>query len=133
SLADAAQFGESLINTTGGQVSLAVLESAGVTNLPDTILIDVSNPLQWTGSGVQLSVCNTDSVGEQIQRTFPKMRVVKTLCTVNNQVMVNPGLVPGQHTMFICGNDAEAKTHTASILQEFGWPAANIMDLGDIS
>jgi len=133
SFADAAQFGDILINATGGQVSLSALQAAGVADLPGMLLIDVSNPLQWTESGVGLCVCNTDSVGEQIQRAFPKLRVVKTLCTVNNQVMVNPSVVPGQHTMFLCGNDAAAKQQMLSILQEFGWPAENCMDLGDIT
>ncbi len=133
SFAQAAQFGEILINATSGLVSLSVLQAAGVASLPGRLLIDVSNPLQWTEGRVSLSVCNTDSLGEQIQRAFPNLRVIKTLCTVNNQVMVNPSLVPGQHTMFLCGNDAEAKEQTVSILQEFGWPAESCMDLGDIT
>lgn len=133
SFADVAQFGELLINATGGQFSLSALHAAESAWKPGTILIDVSNPLQFTESGPILSVCNTDSVGEQIQRTYPELRVVKTLCTVNNQVMVNPSLVLGQHTMFLCGNDASAKQQTTSILQELGWPAENCMDLGDIT
>lgn len=131
SFAQAAQFGEVLINATGGQVALSALNAAGVGDRPGVILIDVSNPLQFTESGVSLSVCNTDSVGEQIQRTFPSLRVVKTLCTVNNQVMVNPGLVPGQHTMFLCGNDQQAKEFVTDLLKDFGW--RDIMDIGDIS
>jgi len=133
SFADVAQFGNILINATGGQISLAVLDAAGVASFPGKLLIDVSNPLQFADSGVSLQVCNTDSLGEQIQRTYPELRVVKTLCTVNNQVMVNPSLVPGQHTMFLCGNDSSAKQQTASILQELGWPAESCMDLGDIT
>ncbi len=65
-----------------------------------------------------LSICNTDSLGEQIQRTFPGTKVVKALNTVNCEVMVNPALVPGDHDIFVCGNDADAKTRVAEILKQ---------------
>jgi hypothetical protein len=81
-----------------------------------------------------LSVCNDDSLGEQIQRAFPDARVVKTLNTVNASVMVDPGSVPGEHDLFICGDDDEAKAQVSSaILESFGWPADRIHDLGDIT
>jgi predicted dinucleotide-binding enzyme len=79
-----------------------------------------------------LTVCNTDSLGEQIQRAFPEVRVVKTLNTVNCNVMVNPSLVPGVHDIFMSGNDASAKSKVREILADwFGWKS--IKDLGDIS
>jgi predicted dinucleotide-binding enzyme len=77
-------------------------------------------------------VCNTDSLGEQIQRRFPEARVVKTLNTVNADVMVEPGIVPGSHTMFLCGNDTAAKHQVRAVLESFGWPPADLLDLGDI-
>ncbi len=80
-----------------------------------------------------MSVCNTDSLGEQIQQAFPAARVVKTLNTINCEVMVAPSLVPGSHNVFVCGNDAQAKAQVAELLKSFGWPAATILDLGDIS
>jgi len=76
-------------------------------------------------------VCNTDSVAEQIQSAFPEAKVVKTLNTMTAAVMVNPGLVPGEHDVFVSGNDAEAKAQVTDLLRAFGW--RNIIDLGDIS
>jgi predicted dinucleotide-binding enzyme len=79
-----------------------------------------------------LLVCNTDSLGEQIQRAFPDTRVVKTLNTINCQVMVEPSRVPGVHSVFMSGNDTAAKGQTKEILEGwFGWQS--VIDLGDIS
>jgi len=80
-----------------------------------------------------LSVSNDDSLGEQIQRELPETRVVKALNTVTTGVMVNPGAVPGEHDIFMCGNDEQAKAQVAELLQSFGWPADRIVDLGDIT
>ena len=80
-----------------------------------------------------LSVCNTDSLGERIQRAFPAARVVKALNTVNSDVMVEPARVPGEHVVFVCGNDSEAKDEATRLLGEFGWPAERGLDLGDVS
>jgi predicted dinucleotide-binding enzyme len=81
-----------------------------------------------------LTVCNTDSLGEQIQKEFPEARVVKALNTVNCDVMVNPSIVPGDHDLIICGNDAAAKLEVTKRLGEwFGWKPTNIIDLGDIT
>lgn len=134
SLADAARFGEILVNATAGAASLDALTAAGADNLAGKILIDIANPID-TASGMPptLSVCNTDSLGEQIQRAFPASRVVKTLNTMSADVMVNPGLVPGAHNVFMCGNDPQAKARVMEVLESFGWPAAHILDLGDIS
>ncbi|MGH9279339.1 MAG: NADPH-dependent F420 reductase [Acidimicrobiales bacterium] len=134
SFADAARFGEVVVNATAGAVSLEALAAAGAENLAGKILIDVSNPLDVShGMPPTLTVCNTDSVGEQIQRAFPDTKVVKTLNTMNADVMVQPDLLPGPHTVFVCGNDAEAKHHVSHMLQGFGWPAEHVMDLGDIA
>jgi predicted dinucleotide-binding enzyme len=134
SFADAAAFGEMLVNATAGTVSLAALEMAGAQNLAGKVLVDVSNPLDSSkGMPPTLSVCNTDSVGEQIQRAFPEAHVVKTLNTMNCNVMVDPSLVPGGHTVFVCGNDDVAKAEVRAWLSGFGWPDADILDLGDIA
>jgi 8-hydroxy-5-deazaflavin:NADPH oxidoreductase len=131
--AQAARFGEILFNCTQGTASVEALQSAGADNLKGKILIDVANPLDFShGSPPTLSICNTDSLGEQIQRTFPETKVVKTLNTVNCEVMVNPALVPGDHDIFVCGNDVGAKAHVAELLKQwFGW--RSVIDLGDIS
>jgi len=131
--AQAARFGEILFNCTQGTASIGALQSAGADNLKGKILIDIAIPLDFShGAPPTLSICNTDSLGEQIQRTFPEAKVVKTLNTVNCEVMVNPALVPGDHDIFVCGNDAGAKARVAELLKQwFGW--RSVIDLGDIS
>jgi predicted dinucleotide-binding enzyme len=133
SFADAASFGEAVLNATAGSASLEALNAAGAGNLAGKLLIDVSNPLDFSGGmPPTLSVCNADSVGESLQRAFPDARVVKTLNTVNADVMVDPGIVPGAHTMFVSGNDAGAKRQVTELLESFGWSRETVMDLGDI-
>ena len=113
--------------------SLDALKSAGESNLNGKILIDIANPLDFSkGMPPTLSVCNTDSLGEQIQNAFPKTMVVKTLNTTNCQIMVNPSIIQGDHDMFICGNENSAKETVKDILKNwFGWKS--IIDLGDIT
>jgi predicted dinucleotide-binding enzyme len=133
--ADAAKFGEFVFDCTNGANSLAALRQAGAANLNAKILIQVGNPLDASkGMPASLTVCNTDSLGEQVQREFPDVRVVKALNTLNCDIMIDPSRVPGDHDLFICGNDTEAKREVANRLCEwFGWKPSNIIDLGDIS
>ncbi len=133
--ADAAAFGEALLNCTGGMVSLQALEAAGDDNLAGKVLIDVANPLDFSqGMPPSLSVSNTDSLAEQIQRRFPRTRVVKSLNTMAAAVMVDPHLVPEPHNVFVCGNDEAARRQVAGWLTEwFDWPRASITDLGDLT
>ncbi|HEV7807596.1 MAG TPA: NAD(P)-binding domain-containing protein [Solirubrobacteraceae bacterium] len=134
SFADAAAFGELAFNATAGAASLAALEMAGAEQLAGKVLIDVANPLDMSkGMPPTLTVCNEDSLGEAIQRVYADVRVVKALNTVTAAVMVAPELVPGEHTIFMCGNDAGAKTQARGLLEGFGWPAGSILDLGDIT
>jgi predicted dinucleotide-binding enzyme len=128
--ADAAAHGEVLFNCTNGGVSLEALGAAGEENLAGKLLIDVSNPLDGSG-GVFTSA--TESVGERIQQAFPAARVVKSLNTVNCKLMVDPASVPGDHVVFVCGDDEEAKEEARALLGEFGWPAERVIDLGDIA
>jgi len=131
--ADAAGSGEVLINATNGAHSLDALAQAGAPNLEGKVLVDVANPLDFSrGMPPSLTVCNTDSLGEQIQRAHRGARVVKTLNTVNADVMVDPAIVPGGHAIFVCGDDAGAKETTTSLLVELGWPRPDIIDLGGI-
>jgi 8-hydroxy-5-deazaflavin:NADPH oxidoreductase len=132
--ADAASSAELAFNCTAGGASLDALEAAGAGNLAGKVLVDVANPLDFSqGMPPTLSVCNDDSLGEQIQAAFPDVRVVKALNTINHLVMTDPGRVPGGHNVFVCGNDEGAKTQVASLLENFGWPGDSILDLGDIS
>jgi hypothetical protein len=129
---DAAAFGEVLFSCTHGLTSVDALRSADGKDLDRKVVIDVSNPLDFSkGMPATLIVSNTDSLGETLQREFPKARVVKALNTCNCQVMVDPGRVPGDHDLFICGNDAAAKQQVTDLLHEFGWKS--VIDLGDIT
>ena len=110
------------------------MNAAGAENLAGKVLVDVTNALDFSqGRPPLVGVSIDDSLGEQIQRAFPEARVVKALNTVNANVMVDPGLVPGEHDIFVSGNDEEAKAQVAELLQSFGWPADRILDLGDIT
>jgi 8-hydroxy-5-deazaflavin:NADPH oxidoreductase len=132
--ADAAAFGEVVFNCTSGDASLEALRAAGEENLEGKALVDVSNALDFSqGTPPSLFVTTKESLGEQIQAAFPAARVVKTLHTVNADVMVDPSLVPGEHDMFVCGNDASAKEEVAALLESFGWHRERILDLGDIT
>ena len=134
SFEQAATHGEIVINATSGQGSLDALKMAGEKSLNGKILIDVANPLDFSkGLPPSLTVCNTDSLGEQIQRALPGVKVVKALNTMNTLVMVNPAQVAGgDHDVFICGNDADAKKRVSELLKQwFGWRAP--IDVGDIT
>lgn len=131
--ADAAAHGEIVFNCTSGAGALDALRAAGSKNLNDKILVDVANPLDFSqGMPPTLFVCNTDSLGEQIQRAYPQTKVVKTLNTVTSAVMVNPSLIAAEQTMFVSGNDAAAKETVVALLKrDFGWK--KVFDLGDIT
>ena len=134
SFADAAEFGEVVVNATAGGASVEALEAAGAENLDGKVLIDVANALDFSqGMPPTLSVCNDDSLGERIQRAFPEARVVKALNTMNASVMVSPGALGETTNVFICGNDDGAKDEVAGLLQTFGWVKERITDLGDIT
>lgn len=132
--AAAASHGELVFNALNGSVTLEALRQAGEDNLADKVLIDISNPLDFSkGFPPSLFVCNTDSLGEQVQRALPRAKVVKTLNIVNANLMVDPALVKsGDLTMLVCGNDAAAKATVTQVLTEwFGWK--DVIDLGDIT
>ena len=130
--ADAAAFGDVLFNCTSGVGSLDALKMAGAGNLKGKILVDIANPLDFSkGMPPTLTVCNTDSLGERIQEQFPECKVVKSLNTMNAEIMVNPNLLAEEHTVFVNGNDKAAKTQVTELLKTFGW--RSVLDLGDIT
>jgi 8-hydroxy-5-deazaflavin:NADPH oxidoreductase len=132
--ADAAAFGEIVFNCTKGTASIEVLQMAGAENINGKVVIDVSNPLDVSNGGLPvLSISNTDSLGELLQRSFPDAHIVKTLNTMWCGIMVNPRMLNGTHHTYICGNNAEAKQKTTNLLHEFGWAENEIIDLGDIT
>jgi len=131
--AEAAAFGEIIFNCTKGDATFEVLNSIGTEHMNGKILIDLSNPLDFSkGFPPILSVSNTDSLGEQIQKAYPGVHVVKALNTMNCMLMVNPSAIKGDHAAFICGNDSGSKGKVTDILKKwFGW--REVYDLGDIS
>ena len=133
SFAQTAAHGEIIFNATNGAGSLQALAMAGPENLTSKILVDVSNPLDFSnGFPPSLFVCGTDSLAEQIQRAFPFTKVVKTLNTVTARIMVYPQEVAGgDHHVFISANDVDAKLQVMDLLRAFGW--TNIFDLGDLT
>ena len=130
--ADAAAFGDLVIHCTRGDTAIEVLRQAGAANLKGKTLIDISNPLDFSkGFPPSLSISNTDSLGELIQRTLPDTHVIKTLNTVTAAVMVDPAMIHGNHAVFVSGNDRQAKGKVMDLLRAIGWHA--IIDLGDIT
>lgn len=132
--AAAAAFGELLVVATAGSATLEALRLAGEENLAGKIVIDISNPLDFSdGFPPKLSTAANDSIGEQAQKAFPNARFVKTLNTVTADLMVDPGRIAnGEHVMFLCGDDAAAKETVSALLRDgFGWK--QLIDLGGIT
>jgi predicted dinucleotide-binding enzyme len=130
---ETADHGEMVFNATNGAASLKAIALAGPENFTGKILVDVSNPLDFSnGFPPSLFVCGTDSLAEQIQRALPYTKVVKTLNTVTARIMVHPEEVAGgDHHVFISADDIDAKAQVIDLLRAFGW--VNIFDLGDLS
>ncbi len=135
--AAAAAFGELVINVSKGENTVDVLKAAGGANLKGKILIDISNPLDFS-KGMPPSLIpefsNTNSLGEELQKLLPETKVVKTLNTMWNGLMLNPALIGnGDHVNYICGNDADAKKKVLDFLNTLGWKNESVLDLGDIT
>jgi predicted dinucleotide-binding enzyme len=131
--ARAASHADLVVNATQGSASLEALKAAGERALAEKILVDMANPLDFSkGVPLSLTVCNNDSLGEQIQRAFPLAKVVKTLNTMYASLLVSPRqLADGAHTAFVSGNDGSAKETVIALLESFGWH--DVFDLGDIT
>jgi len=127
---DAANFGEMAFVCLKGAVFLDVAKTLGPTVCAGKVLVDVSNPLEFSNGTMSLSICNSNSLGEEVQKALPSAKVVKTLNTVNCEVMVEPAK-GGDPSMFLCGNDADAKKKVTELLKTLGW--RDIIDLGDIT
>lgn len=131
--ADAAASAEIIFNCTPGMHSLAILQAIPEAHLRGKVLVDVANPLDFSnGFPPRLAVCNDDSLGEQIQRAFPDLRVVKAFNTLGNALMTKPNQLAGDHQLLVCGNDEAAKLMVKSIALSFGWRAVQWLDLGGI-
>jgi 8-hydroxy-5-deazaflavin:NADPH oxidoreductase len=119
------------INATNGQNSLAALRAVGDA-LNGKVVIDTSNALDFShGFPPSLFVSNTDSLAEQLQRELPEARLVKMFNTMANQMMVNPGGLHNDSTVFVAGNDPAARQTAASLAGDLGW--SDVFDLGDLT
>jgi len=127
--AAAAEAGEIVVLATRGTAVEEAIQTAGRQRFADKLVIDATNPLDFSGGGPALAVGHTDSAGEIVQRALPAARVVKAFNTVNAGLMVDPQLPGAPHPMFIAGNDDTAKATVADLLADFGW---NAFDVGGI-
>jgi predicted dinucleotide-binding enzyme len=127
--AEAAKFGEVAVLATLWAGTENALRMAGTDNLAGKVVIDATNPLDFTVMPPRLAIGHTDSGGEQVQRWLQGSRVVKAYNTVGNPHMINPEFPGGPPDMFICGNDDAAKRTVCDLLGDFGWPC---IDLGGI-
>jgi predicted dinucleotide-binding enzyme len=129
SFEEAARFGDLIVLATLGSGTESAIRMAGTDNFDGKVVIDTTNPLDFSSGAPRLSVGHTDSLGEQVQRLLPAARVVKAFNTVGNALMVNPRLPGGPPDMFLCGNDADAKKIVSQICENWGW---GVIDLGGI-
>jgi predicted dinucleotide-binding enzyme len=122
-LAIVAADADLVVNATNGLASLTALGEIGSDHLAGKVLVDVANPLDFSqGFPPTLSVKDTDSLAEQIQRAFPETKVVKALNTMTASVMVDPAsLGEGDTTVFAAGDDPEARQVVVGLLRELGW------------
>jgi len=129
--ADATAGADLVVNASSGAATLDVLGLAGAANLADKVLLDIANPLDFSaGFPPTLSVKDTDSLGEQVQRAFPRAKVVKALNTLTAWLMVEPRSLGESSTVFVSGEDAAAKATVVEILKSFGHD--DVIDLGGI-
>ena len=129
--ADAATFGEVIVLATLGVGNEEALGRAGPENLRGKVVIDATNPLDFSPGGPpRLAIAGNDSGGERVQKLLPGTHVVKAFNTVGSSLMFRPDLPGGPPDMFIAGNDQGAKKKVTGILRDFGWGAVH--DLGGI-
>jgi 8-hydroxy-5-deazaflavin:NADPH oxidoreductase len=131
---DVVQFGEILFNCTKGDVALDIFKQVGTHQFDKKIIIDIANPLDFSNGFPPIlmpGLNNTTCLGEEIQKLLPQAYIVKTLNTVNCEVMVNAKKINGSPTVFLSGNNMNAKAEVTEILKQFNWE--DILDLGDIT
>lgn len=127
--AEATAGADLVVHAGSGTAALELLEQAG--DLAGTVLLDISNPLDFSaGFPPTLAVKDTDSLAEQLQRALPDTRVVKSLNTLTAELMVHPERLPEPTSVFVSGDDAEAKRLVTDLLTELGH--RDVIDLGGI-
>lgn len=126
---EAAKFGDLIVLATLGSATTEALRLAGAQNFDNKVVIDATNPLDFSTGAPKLSIGFDDSLGEQVQRQLPGARVVKAFNTVGNALFFKPDLPGGPPDMFICGDDENAKRTVGQICEAFGW---GVVDIGGI-
>jgi predicted dinucleotide-binding enzyme len=124
SFAEAAKFAELMVLAVKGTVAAEALRAAGAANLSGKPVIDATNPIsdQPPVNGVLRFFTNFDeSLMERLQHEFQSAHFVKAFNSVGNACMVNPQFKGGKPSMFICGNEDEAKKVVTAVLDQFGW------------
>jgi predicted dinucleotide-binding enzyme len=129
SFAECAAFGEVVVLAVLGQAAHDVIGFAGVANFKGKLVLDATNPLDFSTGKPALFVGHTDSLGERVQKWLPQAKIVKAFNTVGNAQMVHPSFPDGKPDMFICGNDDGAKEQAAKLCKDLGWQA---LDFGGI-
>ncbi|MDJ0821287.1 MAG: NAD(P)-binding domain-containing protein [Paracoccaceae bacterium] len=132
--AEVAAWADRVIFAVNGGNIVAVAEAVGNDAVAGKTVIDVTNPLDMSGGlppTLIPELSNTTSAGEALQAQLPDAKVVKTLNTMNHLIMVDPARVPGEHDVFLCGEDDAAKQDVVAMLAEFGW--TDPVDLGPLA
>lgn len=125
----AVRFGQMIVLATLGTGTENAIHLAGANNFIAKVVIDTTNPLDFSKGAPQLSIGHTDSLGERVQRALPGAWVVKAFNTVGSPLMINPQLSGGPPDMFICGDDDRAKNKVSEVCKDFGW---GVIDIGGI-
>jgi predicted dinucleotide-binding enzyme len=129
--ADATAEAELVVNASSGAATLELLHLAGAANLAGKVLLDIANPLDFAnGFPPSLFVKDTDSLAEQVQREFPQIKVVKALNSLTAGLMVDPRSLGQGSTVFVSGDDLEAKATVTALLESFGHD--DVIDLGPL-
>jgi hypothetical protein len=126
---EAVESAEVVVTAIPGAAVLSTLESIGEEALGGRIVLDPSVAIT---PEMALAYPN-DSLARQIQERFPRTRVVKTLNTMNVSVMIDPLTTLPQATVYLSGDDADAKATVTTLLADLGWPSQNVLDLGAIA
>lgn len=130
SFSEAAAFGEDMVAIATLWIGTqSAIEMAGPANFAGKVVMDVTNPLDFSSTPPKLAIGHTDSAGETVQRLLPDARVVKAFNTVGNPLMLHPDFAGGRPTMFVCGNDDSAKDLVRDIAFSLGWET---LDVGGI-
>jgi len=121
---EAAHFGDLVVLAVKGSAVEFVLDLAGAANLHEKTVIDTCNPIsdeEPVNGVLHFFTKPNTSLMEHLQEKYSRINFVKAFSCVGNALMVNPKFEDGQPTMFICGNNDQAKKQVREVLDLFGW------------